>query len=341
VCVADRVVLANRDVPSWLATLESGYLPGALARGMTRAGLWTRHAGPDTTAVHVRWTLPHSSAFFRMRGAAAADPGVAAFWAATDVLALDRSREVYEERGSDENHDGAARTAGRRDTDVTGPADRRNTPPADVPAARRAARRHIVLLPDDVPGGAGAFAREAGHKAGSLVSAAGPDLPGTVGGAGASWDVTGVLPDPPTGARVVTLDLVADHVDPLDGPRVKRTLLLTVRQDASQEQVSRFEADVMAMPAHIPAIRSWAFSRVDQDRTPSRWTHVWEQEFADLDGLTGPYLRHPYHWTHVDAWFDGEVPGSIVQPRLAHVFRWSPVAIIGTDRAPADPPRPC
>lgn len=147
----------------------------------------------------------------------------------------------------------------------------------------------------------------------------GPDLPGSVGGTGATWDAVGDTA--PEGA-VETLALApvrSGHV-PLDGPRVKRTLLLTVRAGTPEDVVRRFEADLTAMPGHIGTIRSWALSRV---ATPgSGWTHVWEQEFADVEGLVGEYLTHPYHWTYVDRWFDGEVPGSVVEPRLAHLFRW-------------------
>lgn len=156
----------------------------------------------------------------------------------------------------------------------------------------------------------------------------GPDLPGSVGGTGATWDCTGDRP--PAGAsEAVALVPVRAKAVPLDGRRVKRTLLLTVRAGADPEAVARFESDLMAMPDHIATIRGWALSRVDQDRSPSVWTHVWEQEFADVEGLSGEYLTHPYHWTYVDRWFDGEVPGSIVEPRLAHLFRWTDGPVLG------------
>jgi len=32
------------------------------------------------------------------------------------------------------------------------------------------------------------------------------------------------------------------------------------------------------------------------------------------------YLRHPYHWGHVDRWFDGEAPRLIVRPGFCHTF---------------------
>jgi hypothetical protein len=86
---------------------------------------------------------------------------------------------------------------------------------------------------------------------------------------------------------------------------------------AVQEQ---FEAELATMTRHIATIRSWALSRVDQGLAPSRWTHVWEQEYESVDGLRGDYMHSPYHWAGVDRWFDGEVPRSIVEPEIAHVF---------------------
>ncbi|MFG2887717.1 Dabb family protein [Streptomyces sp. NPDC048297] len=193
--------------------------------------------------------------------------------------------------------------------------------------------RWVALLPAH---GTEPYGTEPYDAAGALpgvsVSSAAPDLPGSFGGAGATWDVTARrspaaiaaelgVPEP---SEAVALVPVRGRTVPLSGPRVKRTLLLTVRPGTPAGLVAGLERDLLAMPAHIPAIRSWALSRVDRARTPSRWTHVWEQEFADVAGLTEDYLGHPYHWTRVDRWFDGEVPGGgIVEPALAHVFRRS------------------
>jgi hypothetical protein len=119
---------------------------------------------------------------------------------------------------------------------------------------------------------------------------------------------------------VTLLPLASRHAT-TSAPLVKRTLLLRVRPDASTAARERFQADLAAMPDHISTIRSWRLSRVmgtGPDR--ERWTHAWEQEFASLDGLTGEYMTHPYHWTTVDAWFDAEVPDHIVEPELAHLF---------------------
>jgi hypothetical protein len=101
---------------------------------------------------------------------------------------------------------------------------------------------------------------------------------------------------------------------------VYRTLLLRVAPHTPTEVTARFEADLLRMPDYIAAIRSWQLSTVDRAIGTSPWTHVWEQEFSDIDGLTGPYLMHPIHWAHVDRWFDPECPEFIVRDRVCHSY---------------------
>ncbi|MGY0499628.1 Dabb family protein [Nocardia sp. FBN12] len=101
---------------------------------------------------------------------------------------------------------------------------------------------------------------------------------------------------------------------------VYRVLLLRVAPDTPRATVERFEADLLRMPDYLPGIRSWQLSRVTRGTGLSPWTHVWEQEFTDLDALTGPYLMHPVHWAHVDRWFDPECPDVIVRDRVCHSF---------------------
>lgn len=172
--------------------------------------------------------------------------------------------------------------------------------------------RWVILAPPDtvIPGADG-----------------GPDLPGSVGGRGATWDLAGAAaPDVPGAEAVALTEIASAHV-PLTGPRIKRTLLLAVRPGTPPGTVAAFEADLTAMPRHIPAICSWALSRAT-----GRWTHAWEQEFADEAGLTGEYLLHPYHWTYVDRWFDAESSTAIVGPRLAHLYRAASGPVLGAGR---------
>jgi hypothetical protein len=128
--------------------------------------------------------------------------------------------------------------------------------------------------------------------------------------------VADALADAEVGAAVELVPIAARHVE-APGPLIKRTLLLRVRAGTPTATVGRFEADLAAMPDHIPTIASWRLSRIADG---SSWTHAWEQEYASLDGLAGEYMTNPFHWTTVDAWFDAEVPDHIVEPRLAHLF---------------------
>ena len=137
-----------------------------------------------------------------------------------------------------------------------------------------------------------------------------PAIAGILG----STDVSNVEP--------LALNVIAESRVETAGPRIKRTLALTVRAGTGEQDIQRFERSLAAMPEHIGDIRSWSLSRVDRARSSGPWTHVWEQEYADVDGVRVAYLQHPYHWSGVDRWFDPEMPCTIVEPRLAHVFRW-------------------
>ncbi|MET9289089.1 Dabb family protein [Nocardia beijingensis] len=120
-------------------------------------------------------------------------------------------------------------------------------------------------------------------------------------------------------------------------PRLYRTLLLRVAPEADPAELRRFEHATLQMPKHIPAILAWQLSPVRHASGMSRWTHVWEQEFADVDALLGPYMKHPIHWGHVDRWFDPECPEQIVKDRVCHSFCAIPAPVIDTapELAPA------
>lgn len=101
---------------------------------------------------------------------------------------------------------------------------------------------------------------------------------------------------------------------------VYRTLLLRVSPDTDAGTVARFEDELSSMPRYVPAINTWQLSRVDDAIGTSPWTHVFEQEFCDVDGLMGPYLIHPIHWAVIDRWFDPECPEVIIRDRVCHSF---------------------
>ncbi|MGO9035064.1 Dabb family protein [Mycobacterium sp.] len=109
---------------------------------------------------------------------------------------------------------------------------------------------------------------------------------------------------------------------------VYRALLLRVLPETDPSTVARFEDELSSMARYIPAIRAWQLSHVDNAIGTSRWTHVFEQEFSDVDGLMGPYLMHPIHWAVVDRWFDPECPDVIIRDRVCHSFCHSAESVL-------------
>ena len=106
---------------------------------------------------------------------------------------------------------------------------------------------------------------------------------------------------------------------------VYRALLLRVLPDTDADTVARFEARVALDAALRAGDHGHGSSAVSMTRSGLRqWTHVFEQEFGDVDGLMGPYLMHPIHWAVVDRWFDPECPDVIIRDRVCHSFCRSP-----------------
>jgi len=154
-----------------------------------------------------------------------------------------------------------------------------------------------------------------------------------------------------TGVVRPALDRVAAHVevvryrqgpvllqDPSITAGIQRTLLIHVDVDRDPAAAATFERQLADMPRYIDAIRNSSLSRVDAvvGGTGPRWTHVWEQELATLDDLTGPYMDHPYHWGLVDTWFDPQAPNHLVDTTLIHAMcplDRSLLALAGGDRS--------
>jgi Stress responsive A/B Barrel Domain len=109
---------------------------------------------------------------------------------------------------------------------------------------------------------------------------------------------------------------------------VYRALLLRVAPDAPADAVAQFEDELRSMPRYVDTIRAWQLSRVLASEGATAWTHVFEQEFTDADGLMGPYLMHPIHWAVVDRWFDPECTDVLVRDRVAHSFCAFPAPVL-------------
>jgi hypothetical protein len=110
---------------------------------------------------------------------------------------------------------------------------------------------------------------------------------------------------------------------------IYRTLLLRVAPGTHDATVERFEADLGLLPRYVRSITTWQLSRVENAIGTSPWTHVFEQQFTDLEDLMGPYLMHPIHWAYVDRWFDPEHPDVIVRDRVCHSFCLCNTPVLG------------
>ncbi|TNM50189.1 Dabb family protein [Nocardioides albidus] len=332
IVVQDRFEVFAADLPR-LRELVAGYAEGAAARGLTFV---EEQVSPplaladQPVTLWVRWTLPDAGGFWTAR-AQSHDPAVGVFWGAVDDLVVSRSRHYLV------------------GPDATAPAPEDSEPYAVTPTAWRETAQ--LYLPH------GAGEAELGALAAVLARAV--ELPGIesavlcpnfvpndLGAGHFTWDL--VYPDRSSAEVARKSELWTDVLLPaLDehcvsrsalgletvgaGARepglaggVKRTALFRLLRDVTPEQVEAFARDTLAMPDHIAAIRNWRLSRaipLEWDATAGEpWTFVWEQEYADLDGLVVDYMVHPHHWAHIDRWFDLESGAQIIDRALCHAF---------------------
>lgn len=161
---------------------------------------------------------------------------------------------------------------------------------------------------------------------GALDVALGRNMPGSFGAGDYTLDLT--FADAPEISLATALRGLAD-VDsveyrkigggqraPLLRDGIWRTLVFRVRPQASEQHVRALESDLLRMPDYMPGILNWRLARVVSADT---WTHVWQQEFANVNDLLGEYLMHPFHWGWVDRWFDPECPDWTVEA-ISHAF---------------------
>jgi hypothetical protein len=94
---------------------------------------------------------------------------------------------------------------------------------------------------------------------------------------------------------------------------IYRFLLIRLDEAASSADGAQFEYETYEMGHYIPSIVQWRISRVSEGSGTSAWTHLWEQEYQDLDGLLKTYMLHPHHWAWINRWYDPECPEHIVR----------------------------
>ncbi|MDX1877771.1 Dabb family protein [Mycolicibacterium sp. 141076] len=314
VFIVDRVVIAPGCAQRFLDAYLAGYAPGARARGMTLRDVLVSPPiwfDDRTNTVTITWTLPDAAAWWRMTWCGRSDPSLAEWWDSISDFVVERERSV----------------AGRPDNVVLAADD------ALVGATGSTAlcvTRLVDVAETDRVRVLDAL-RVAAHGSGAFAHVVAPTLPGTRNGGDIlvhlrfhdqqSWEQSTfdeALADP----AITHVNGATYHGTPTrrGSGTVYRTLLLRVDPAVDDATVARFEGELLSMPGFVATIAAWQLSRVDTAMGSSPWTHVFEQEFTDVDGLLGPYLMHPIHWTVVDRWFDPETTDVIVRDRLCHSF---------------------
>jgi hypothetical protein len=183
--------------------------------------------------------------------------------------------------------------------------------------------------------------REAARRTGASSTLLAPTCAGVWNGGDLIWrsEYAGedacraavpALDDP---ARVARVEHVACARGALGGRSPRRGLyrvaLFCANRNPDAERLARFAGETSAMPRRIAAIRRWQLATPVEASGSRAWTHVWEQEYDDLAGLSGPYMLHPCHWSEVDRWFDPEEPDWLIDPLLCHSFCETDAPVIG------------
>ncbi|WP_083654237.1 Dabb family protein [Mycobacterium sp. GA-1841] len=316
VFVIDRVVTAPGCAQKFIDAYLNGYAPGARARGMTLRDVLVSPPiwfDDRSNVVTVTWSLPSPQAWWEMTWQGRPDPAVARWWDGVTDLVIERDRSVASTAEGVQMDDVAAHVSiPSSGSTVVGV-----TRLLDVVESER-----DRVLSD---------LREAAHRSGALSPLVQPTLPGSRNGGDIlvhlrfsgqeDWDNSDfddVLADP----SIIRVNGVTYQGSPVrrGTGSVYRALLLRVPDDVDAETVAAFESELAMMPRYVSTIAAWQLSRVDTAMGTSDWTHVFEQEFTDVDGLMGPYLMHPIHWAVVDRWFDPETTDVIIRDRVCHSF---------------------
>ncbi len=343
--ILDEIEFRPGQRAGFLAAFEKGYRPQAEALGLRLRSLWLDPA-VDAEGIASRalldWELGEVADFWSWRQRGGAHPELVAFWsdAAPQIARRVRryAREIATLESAELARAGLAPLAPAREAGRAQP----------VPGSSRS----VCFL--TLRAGISDLERTQLEQAlesraelaqGIAASSLGRNLPGTLNGGDYTWDLAsgpghpGAAQSGPPSAAALIEGLAAplralvakqDEVvlEPISGGlrqpgirgAVKRTLCLRVVPEAAPAAVAEFERALLAMPAHIGAIRNWCLSRVRAGSSRKGWTHVWEQDFAELSGLSDDYMNDPIHWSVVDGWFHAEDPRCIVAPTLAHVF---------------------
>jgi hypothetical protein len=317
--------------------IDKRYLPGALARGMTQKSQWISPPVAlidATNTVWVLWEVPDVGAWWNMRFQSGADPSVAEFWLAVDLLCEKRDRHYLIDGRStaslaqpqDLGTERLSSAQGIRETAQY--SLRKNVPSEAVTAWEEALRS----LPQHIPGLSKVFL--------------GRNLEGSFHAGDFTFDAHFIHESALHNARLheywsqvvlplhekvvvqeerIELRLIGGGLRRPDlGRSIKRTAYFRILPGASVDAISAWERDLLDMPCYMQGMTNWSLSR---SATNNR-LYVWEQEYLQLEDLQGEYMVHPHHWAHVDTWFDPEFARRIVDTDICHAFCESPNSIL-------------
>jgi hypothetical protein len=358
IIVQDRFEVRAQDRVRLQQRILEDYLPDAARRGLAFVDAWTSppfDLVDQSVTLWLRWKVADIPSWWAMRGASG-NPAVSAFWASVEPMIVSRERRYLVE----EPLAGGAPGTPARAPEASWPA------PISTAAYHVATRGWRETAQLHLPARATPSDVKAIEEA---LDAAGRALPGIEGawiapnfvadyGAGhLTWDLS--FPDRATATAARKSPTWRDRIAPvlardcagvtalgletvgagLSRPGltqgVKRTALFRALPNVSSDRIDRWERDLLEMPAHVTSILNWRLSRAIalewSSPNTSAWTHVWEQEYERLEGLTVDYMVHPHHWAHVDRAFDPESGSQIIDTALCHAYSPLVDSILGRD----------
>jgi hypothetical protein len=304
--VIDRLAVRPGCQREVLRRMTDEYRPLADARGLHHIGtlMLPPFDRPDAAAeILIRWQYPSLGSFWAARGAEEGDERLSAFWTALDLFLIGRTRQL-----------------GRPGLiEGMGPPIAGFSPGTGRPRAIAFVR---PAAPHDAAGRAEWIARiealggRGGFNAGAYTGRPDELTIDVDGKTHISFDALGTVEE------VVTL---GDSIDigfrePKLRDGVKRTILLRTIGDALPEPIILMEQGLQAWARHLPEMRNWSIARVASASGPIAWTHVFEQEFADVADITGAYLNHPFHWAVVDRFFHREAPERVADAFFHSIY---------------------
>lgn len=344
IIVQDKIVVDAEHLGPLLALVDESYKPGAAQRGLS----WqSSELSPPVltseapTTLWIRWTVPDVERWWAMR-AQSSSPDVTAFWSAVDALCHSRQRTYL-----GPVDDTAPTPPPEADTAFVSTRGYRVTaqlalksPDSESPA------QLLQALSGELPGlEHGSLQRNlapeyaAGHLTWDLLFA-------HADAAAGAWDsdvwrtqIAPALEKHCSAVHALCLETIGGGIrDPGIASGIKRTAFFRLLPGCDPDTAAQFECDLLAMPRHIPEIINWRLSLAQPANFDAAgvapWTYVWEQEFASLEGLTGPYMSHPHHWAYIDRWFDFESGAQAVDNELSHAFSPLPTSVLGRELVP-------